>query len=478
MIDSVRIRYTKLIEKCIKASKAYYQGKPFISDAKYDSMYKDICEIEYLYPNEIDPNSPTQKIYADVISTAIVHKNLMLSIESVTDYQCLVKKLDKRGLGNNDLNEIYLDYKMDGLAIEVVYEKGLLTSISTRGDGSIGDNITHNHFMFNNLPFKLNTVIDIELYGEAILTTSVLTKIKELYGNTNNLRNKVAGMLNSEHLNPKYTNLISFYCYYTPYRQKELHTHLSKTIFVANLGIHIVQGNIIEFNDLQKFYSNCLEYREKLPYEIDGLVLKANSLTLQDKLGYLAKAPRWAVGWKFPPPSVVTTLNDVIWDVGATGRVNPKGLVSPTVLKGKNISSVNLYNHTYIKENDIRLGCKLKIGFLRDIVPGILEISHADKSLPEIKIPTHCPSCGNELTKRNTYLLCTNLHCKTKTAKFIYNVLNKKGIKGINVRTLLTLIEELNITDYKDLLLVSRAQLLSLFGNKKGSTIFKLLQIL
>ena len=398
------------------ANKYYNEDKPEISDFEYDMLMLELRNLEKEYPEFISKDSLTQHVGGKVKEgfKKVEHKIPLLSmqdifsIEEILDY---VNKIRERAKQENiENNNFVVETKIDGLTAALEYKNGEFVRGSTRGNGLVGEDVTENLKTIKNIPKKLTENIDITVRGEVFISKADFEKMnqereeneEELFANA---RNAAAGSLRQ--LDSKITakRPLTFYAYYVgecegyqlPNDQYHRLLELKKFGIPVNPNIRCVNG----IEGLRDFYNDILSRRDSLNYDIDGVVLKVNSLTVQEALGFTAKVPRWAVAYKFPPEEMMTKLLDVEFQVGRTGAITPVAKLEPVYVGGATVSSATLHNADEISRLGIKIGDYVIVRRAGDVIP---QVSGAvkekrDGSEREIVFPRFCPECGSLIEK-------------------------------------------------------------------------------
>ncbi len=438
-MQETKIKINELTQKINKANEEYYVlDNPTISDNEYDSMLRELRSLEEKFPDYADPNSPTKRVGSLKLDKfeKFVHTVPMLSIEDAFNYDEL-RDFDKK-LKSMDSDFNYIcELKIDGISLSLHYEKGILTSGATRGDGTTGENITENVKTIKNIPLKLTEEIDIEVRGEIYMNKATLKKLNEKRELNNepllqNVRNAAAGSVRQ--LDSKICaqrNLDNF-IYHLPDNEKyNIHTHEDALKFMKSLGFKINENNFLAntIDEVIDYIETIQQKREDLPYEIDGIVIKVNNLDKQKKLGYTAKYPRWVRAYKFPAKEVLTTLEDIIFTVGRTGQITPNAVLSPTLVMGSTIARATLHNEDYILERDLRIGDVVSIRKAGDVIPEVVEakLERRTTDLPKFKMISNCPICGSGLVKHSDKvdLFCDNLDCDARKVNALIHYASK-----------------------------------------------------
>ncbi len=407
----------------------YVLAEPIISDEEYDRLMQELIELEKQYPDLITPDSPTQRVGGEPTKKfpVVTHKIPMLSLSnSYTEED--VKEFDRRvrSMLKTDDYEYVCELKFDGVAVSLHYESGLLKIGATRGDGFQGDEITSNIKTIRSIPLKISSAdksfLDIEVRGEVFIKREDFLRMneeRELSGEKLfvNPRNAAAGTLKLQDPKLVAERPLNFFAYYLRAEKSEIKTHyesltvLKKLKFPVNENIKLCSN----IKEVIEFWSKWQDQRDKLPYDIDGVVVKVNSLRQQEILGAIAKSPRWAFAFKFSSRKAETKLNDIKLQVGRVGTITPVAYLQPVFLGGTTVSRASLYNEDYIKELDIRIGDTIIVEKGGDVIPKVTSVLK-DKRPPDavaFVFPKKCPECGAKIYRpegeANYY--CENNEC-------------------------------------------------------------------
>lgn len=418
-------RVKELIEIINKANNDYYiLEEPTLSDQEYDRYLNELISIEEKYPELIDPESPTKKINVNLSSpfSKIYHDKPMLSLSNAFSESDLID-FDERVKKEVENPTYVCELKIDGLAVSIKYKNGVLTSGVTRGDGAIGEDITHNVEVIKTIPRKLNTKIDIEARGEIFMhkqTLEELNKKRLLTGEKQlaNTRNAASGSVRQLDNNVTRERDLDCFLYHIP--DKLFETHYESLLYLEKLGLKTnpnisLKTNVNEVIDYINYWT---EKRNDLSYEIDGIVIKVNNLADQEKLGFTSKYPKWAIAYKFKAEEVVTRIKDIIFTVGRTGQVTPNAVLEPVRVAGSMISKTTLHNEEYVINKDIKIGDYVVVRKAGDVIPEVV------KSLPErrngqeisFEMTKTCPICQSQLYKKeeNAAYYCINEKCEAR----------------------------------------------------------------
>jgi len=416
-----------------KANYKYYvEDNPSISDFEYDKMFAELKELESQNPLLITPDSPTQRVGS--ISEKFFpykHKHRLYSLDNTYNYEDLEKWYDKI-VEEYGEQELVCELKIDGLAIALTYENGIFVRGVTRGDGITGEDITNNLKTIKAIPLKLFKPVNIEVRGEIYMPKTSFEKLNEenlkngekLFANP---RNAAAGSLRQLDSSITAKRDLSMFCY-TAILEENLSTiqpfnpstHFDSIMYLKELGFKI-NPNIRLCKNAKEAVQYCQEWDEKrfgLNYATDGVVIKVNNFTVQEELGFTARAPKWATAFKFPPEEVTTTLLKIEEGVGKTGAITPVAVLEPVQLGGSTVSRASLHNFDEIERLDIRIGDKVYIKKAAEIIPKVVKVIEDEEHYKREKYnpPKNCPSCNSELHfhDEEVNLYCDNPNCPEK----------------------------------------------------------------
>jgi len=477
----------------------YVLAEPEISDYEFDMLMKELEELEKKYPEYKVPNSPTQRVGGEPLKEfkSVKHKVPMLSLSNTYDENDIFEweKRIKRILGDKEKIEYVVELKIDGVGISLTYEKGKLVLGASRGDGETGDDITGNLKTVKSIPLELfsdkRKVPEVlEVRGEVYIEKSEFEKInrvREKNGETlfANPRNAAAGTLKL--LDPREVAKRNLSCFIYALGVTEgweiPDTHFKVLQVLKDFGFRI-NPNIKLMSDINEVVNYCRKWEEKrdsLSYEIDGMVIKVNSLKQQEKLGFTMKSPRWAVAFKFGAKKGITVLKDVIHQVGRTGILTPVAILEPVKVGGVTISRATLHNYDEIKRLDIKIGDTVLLERSGDVIPkivGVLKEKRKGKE-KEIKVPDRCPVCGNFLERREgeVAVRCINLSCPAQIERGIIHFARREGmdIEGLGENVAEQLVEKSLVKDVADIYFLKKEDLLKLelFKEKKADNLIK-----
>jgi DNA ligase (NAD+) len=463
--------------------------KPSVPDAEYDQLLKELIELENNHPELHDEHSPTVRVGGAILDffEKVEHAVPMLSLGNAFNDQDL-RDFDRRvrdGVGDNVT--YVAELKIDGLAVSLTYENGKFVRGATRGDGTIGEDITNNLKTIRSIPFKVKENVMLEVRGEAFMPKKSFQKLnekreeegQELFANP---RNAAAGSLRQ--LDPRIAasrNLDIFLYGVGKLEGHSVDSHDESLTFLSHLGFKTNPewkkcGNIDEVID---FVNGWQEKRPDLPYEIDGIVIKVNSLYQQEELGFTAKSPRWAIAYKFPAEEVVTKLEGIELNVGRTGVVTPTALLQPVLVAGTTVKRASLHNEDLIREKDIKIGDYVVVKKAGDIIPEVVNVITERRTGNEVDfhMPTECPECDSQLERLDgeVALRCLNPQCPAQIREgFIHFVSrNAMNIDGLGEKVVAQLFKEQLIDNVADLYKLEREKLLELerMGEKSADNL-------
>lgn len=470
-MEEKKKRIAELVEIINKASYEYYlNDNPSITDQEYDDYYSELLRLEEAYPELKREDSPTIRVGGEALSKfeKVEHKTPMLSFDDIFNEDEIIA-FDER-IRKSINNPTYtVEPKMDGLSGSLIYEKGLLVRVATRGNGLVGENITANGKTIKSIPLRLKKDIDIEVRGEIYMSKASFEKAnKEREANGEalfaNPRNAAAGSVRQ--LDSKITakRNLDFMAYFIPNpkdygikTQDESLKFLRELGFVTNYKLNTIASNAEEIIRDIKLLG---EIRKSLPYEIDGVVLKVNNLEDEDRLGYTARVPRWGIAYKFPAEEVLTTLKEIKFTVGRTGKITPNAIFSPVHVAGSLISKATLHNEDYCIAKDVRVGDTISIRKAGDVIPEVVRVlkERRNGTEKEFQMLEYCPICHTKIVRKDTEAdyYCPNEMCP---ARKIENIIHFASREAMNIDGLgESIIEDLynenfitNITDIYDI---------------------------
>ena len=440
-MDKIRNRMNELIEIINKASYEYYVlDNPTITDQEYDDAYMELLALEKEYPEMKRIDSPTNRVGGEALDSfkKVTHKTPMLSFDDIFNEE-EIESFDER-IRKQVPNACYtLEPKMDGLSGSLIYEKGILVRAATRGDGVTGEDITLNVKTIKSVPLRLTKDIDIEVRGEIYMSKvsfENLNKKNEAEGIKlfANPRNAAAGSVRQLDSKITATRDLDFMAYFIPSpedynikTQKETMEFLKDLGFVTNINLN---GYAKNYKDIVKYIEKLGKKREDLPFAIDGVVIKVDSLDDEKTLGFTARVPRWGIAYKFPAVQVLTTLKEIKYTVGRTGKITPNAIFDPVHVDGSLVSKATLHNYDYIISKDIRVGDVISIRKAGDVIPEVVEVKldrRKDNTKETIMIDT-CPICGSKLVKKDANHYCVNEHCDARHIESIEHYVSRDAM--------------------------------------------------
>ena len=464
----------------------YVLDNPTVEDVEYDSLMRELEQLEKEYPEYASSDSPTQKVgdYLKNDLDEIIHQNPMLSLGNAFSYDEL-REFDERirkVVSNFTYN---VELKIDGIASTIHYENGLLVLGATRGNGTVGENITPNVLMINTLPKILTENINVEVRGEVYMSNAVFNEINEQRSKLGlnllaNPRNAAGGSLRQ--LDPQVTKerKLDHFAYtlvnpekYNIYTQSDSMEYMKKLGF--NINNHYRHCKTIE--DVIDYIEEYKDKRKTLEYATDGIVIKVNEFDLYDLIGYTVKTPKWAIAYKFPAEIVTTRLNNIIYTVGRTGIITPNAVLDPVYIAGTRVSRATLNNEDFIISRDIRIGDFVKVRKAGEIIPEVVEvdISRREQNLKPFKMIEYCPICSSKLIKalNEAEHYCKNPECGGRILEGIIHFASRVAmdIEGLGEKQIEQLYSLGYLKDASDIYLLENYQdeLLQLerFGKQK-----------
>lgn len=448
-MDKIKLRMDELVNIINEASIKYYvHDNPSITDQEYDDYYSELVKLEEKYPNLKRSDSPTLRVGGKVVDKfeKVTHETPMLSFDDIFNEDEIVL-FDER-IKKTCPNAIYtLEPKMDGLSGSLLYENGVLKRAATRGDGIIGENITHNVETIKSVPLKLNKKLDIEVRGEIYMSKASFKKCNkereekgdDLFANP---RNAAAGSVRQLDSKIAAKRNLDFMAYFIPNPDKYgIKTQSEALEFLKELGFktnYKLNGLAKDVNDIINYIDDLGSKRPNLPFEIDGVVLKVNSLEDEAKLGFTERVPRWGIAYKFPAEEVLTTLKEIKFTVGRTGKITPNALFSPVHVAGSVISKATLHNEDYCLDKDVMIGDVISIRKAGDVIPEVVEVKKERRTGKEIpfKMIENCPMCASKLVKEDANYFCKNDLCPARKMEALIHFAsrNAMNIDGLGER--------------------------------------------
>ena len=420
-------RMDELINYINKASYEYYVlDNPTITDQEYDDYYNELLSIEEKYPELKREDSPTNRVGGAVLDKfeKVNHDHPMLSFDDIFNEEEIIL-FDERIKKVVSTAHYTLEPKMDGLSGSLIYKNGVLVRGATRGDGVIGEDITTNIKTIKSVPLRLTEDIDIEVRGEIYMSKKSFLeanreKIKNGEKEFANPRNAAAGSIRQLDSKVAAKRNLDFMAYFIPNpedygikTQKESLEFLRKLGFVTNYKLNGYAKNV---KDIINYIDSLFEKRDNLPFEIDGVVLKVDNLEDEKRLGFTSRVPRWGIAYKFPAKEVLTTLKEIKFTVGRTGKITPNAIFSPVHVSGSLVSKATLHNSDYCIDKDVRVGDTISIRKAGDVIPEVVEVKldrRKEDSVP-FKMIENCPMCNSVLVRKDANHYCKNEHCPSR----------------------------------------------------------------
>lgn len=420
-------RMDELINYINKASYEYYVlDNPTITDQEYDDYYNELLSIEEKYPELKREDSPTNRVGGAVLDKfeKVTHDHPMLSFDDIFNEEEIIL-FDERIKKVVSTAHYTLEPKMDGLSGSLIYKNGVLVRGATRGDGVTGEDITTNIKTIKSVPLRLTEDIDIEVRGEIYMSKKSFLeanreKVKNGEKEFANPRNAAAGSIRQLDSKVAAKRNLDFMAYFIPNpedygikTQKESLEFLRKLGFVTNYKLNGYAKNV---KDIIKYIDSLSEKRDNLPFEIDGVVLKVDNLEDEKRLGFTSRVPRWGIAYKFPAKEVLTTLKEIKFTVGRTGKITPNAIFSPVHVSGSLVSKATLHNSDYCIDKDVRVGDTISIRKAGDVIPEVVEVKldrRKEDSVP-FKMIENCPMCNSVLVRKDANHYCKNEHCPSR----------------------------------------------------------------
>jgi DNA ligase (NAD+) len=457
----------------------YVLDNPSVPDSEYDRLMKELIDIEAAHPELITPDSPTQRVGAEPLKAfqKVIHKTPMLSLGNAFD-EADLRDFDRRvrqGVGHQKVTYV-AELKIDGLAVSLTYENGQLVLGATRGDGTTGEDITQNIKTIRSVPLKLKQPVNLEVRGEAYMPRASFERLNKRRAEAGeplfaNPRNAASGSLRQ--LDPKIAadrKLDVFLYQIGSTDGKELRRHSDGLEWIQSLGLKTNPEwrRCDSLQEVLDFIAYWTEKRPELPYDIDGIVIKVDSLEQQRMLGFTAKSPRWAIAYKFPAEEVVTTVEGIALTVGRTGAITPTAVLTPVQVAGTTVGRATLHNEDYIREKDIRIGDQVVIHKAGDIIPEVVRVLKERRTGREVpfRMPEQCPDCGSDLVRieGEAALRCINPKCPAQIQEGLIHFVsrNAMNIDGLGEKVIKQLFKNDLVQDVADIYALTYDDLIKL----------------
>jgi DNA ligase (NAD+) len=472
----------------------HVEDNPSVPDAEYDRLMKELRDLEGEFPDLVTEDSPTQRVGGEPVDAfyKVEHKVPMLSLGNAFNEDDM-RDFDRRvrQVVGDDFTYV-CELKIDGLAVSLIYEDGRFVRGATRGDGTVGEDITVNLKTIRSIPLRLKKPVDLEVRGEAFMPKRSFERLNEVRRERGealfaNPRNSAAGSLRQ--LDPKLAakrNLDIFLYGIGSLEGEAIDSHSEGLDFLkaAGLKTNPEWRRCANIDEVMAYIGEWTEKRADLPYEIDGIVIKVDSLEQQEALGFTAKSPRWAIAFKFPAEEVVTTIEGVALTVGRTGAVTPTALLTPVTVAGTTVKRATLHNEDLIREKDIRIGDTVVVKKAGDIIPEVVRVIEERRTGDEeaFRMPEECPECGSELVRieGEVALRCINPQCPAQIREGLIHFVsrNAMNIDGLGEKVITQLFRHELIRDVADLYKLRRDDLIQLerMGEKSVDNLLRAIE--
>lgn len=485
-------RIAALRQELEEANKQYYElDQPRLTDAEYDALMRELLALEAKYPDLVTPDSPTQRVGGAVAKeyTKVRHLEPLLSLDNAFEPGDL-REFDRRVRQVSSIVEYVVELKIDGLTVALTYEDGLMVRGATRGDGSVGEDITANVRTVGSIPLRLNNpVARLSVRGEGYMPKASFVRLnqdREEEGQSTfaNPRNAAAGSLRQ--LNSRITaeRKLDYFAYQVlSAKELGLHNQIDVLNYLKEQGF-VVNPEYKVFADIEEVIEYCEEMageRHRFPYDIDGLVIKVNDFDLQQELGFTAKSPRWAISYKFPAEQVETVVEDIILRVGRTGVLTPTAVLQPVPVAGSTVSRATLHNLDNIREKDIRIGDHVLIHKAGDVIPEVIRVLPEKRGGEErlFEMPELCPECQSPVLREEgeSAYRCQSISCPAQQREGIIHFVSRDAmaIDGLGPAVIQQLLDAGLIKDAADLYTLSFEDLppLERMGQKSAENLLK-----
>jgi len=496
-------RHAELVETILYHDRLYYMdSQPEITDFEYDQLFKELKDLEAANPNFISEGSPTQRV-SDAPALGFdkkEHSTPMLSLqntyntEEILEFDIKVRK----ALATDENIEYFCEPKFDGLAIELIYEDGLLTAAVTRGDGKVGENVLTNVKTIRSIPLKLKTKKPPKLFevrGEIVILKRDFEKLNVAQEESGlapfaNPRNAAAGSIRQLDSSVAASRPLKFYGYApglvdgVSFKTQKEFIELTQSFGLPTALQYDVYKLCAHPEDLIEYYNKIVSIKSDLPFDIDGIVLKVNSTALQDELGFVARNPRWAAAAKFKPDQETTTVSAVEFQVGRTGVITPVAVLEPVSVGGVTISNATLHNFSELKRKDVRVGDTVLVHRAGEVIPEIIEVilTKRPKGVEKVQQPLKCPSCASLLHQEDeeVAIRCVNLKCPATTVERLKHFVSRQAlnIDKLGDKIIERFYELGLIRTVSDIYSLDREKIheLDRFGEKSTENLFKAIE--
>ena len=475
----------------------YVLDDPEVSDAEYDRLFDQLLKLEIQYPDLITPDSPTRRVGASPLNRfpAARHRVPMLSLGKTNDedgFRDFHRRVQQLGEVDDETVEYVVEPKYDGLAVELVYENGILTSGSTRGDGYTGEQVTENLRTIRSIPLRLQGVDGsipplLEVRGEVVMYRSDFRELNRrrsgegepLFANPRNAAAGSVRQLDSRITASRPLSLFAYSIGTVQGRQYVAHWQVLDDLKGLGFRINEHTKRCRRIEEVMAYYRDMLQRRDELDYEMDGIVIKVNDLELQSKLGELQRSPRWAIAWKFPAQEETTEVLDIQVNVGRTGALTPVAVLKPVQVGGVTVSRATLHNEDEVHRKDVRVGDTVVIRRAGEVIPEVVSVVTSKRAgrPRRFRMPTHCPVCGAPAVRiaGEAVTRCTGLSCPAQLKENIFYFAGKwaMNIEGLGYKLIDQLVERELIRDPADLYYLTKEKLLKLdrMGDKLADNV-------
>lgn len=491
--DEAMQRIEELTEIIEKHNHSYYvMDNPTVSDYEYDMLMQELKGLEAEYPEFVLPSSPTQRVGGEALSKfeKVTHKVQMGSLQDVFSFEQL-EEFVTRCRNTVENPSFIVEPKIDGLSVSLEYENGILRRGSTRGDGFVGEDVTANLKTVGSIPLKIKNAPEfLEVRGEVYMPKEKFLKLVEQQELKDeqpfkNPRNAAAGSLRQK--NSKITakrGLDIFVFNIQQIEGREITSHKQSLDYIKSLGLKVIPSYVecTTYSEIEQEIQRIDQIRNKLSYDIDGIVIKVDSFEQRETLGSSSKVPKWAIAYKFPPEEKETTLRNIEVNVGRTGAITPVAVFDPVMLAGTSVSRAVLHNQDFITQKDIRIGDKIIIRKAGEIIPEVVKsVSHVENSEPFI-LPAKCPVCGTESVRYEdeAVLRCPNPDCPAQLLKSIIHFASKGAmdIDGMGDAIVKALVENNLVKSVADIYTLKAGQIASLerLGEKSAENLINAIE--
>lgn len=451
-MDKIKQRIEELSAILNEANYNYYvKDDPTITDQEFDKYLRELTELEEKYPEYSKVDSPTKRVGGEVLDSfqKVTHEKPMMSLSDVfseSEVLAFSDRIKKEGINPKYVCEL----KIDGLSVSLLYKDGLLIRAATRGDGVVGEDITHNAKTIKSIPLKLKEKINIEVRGEIFMSKKSLEKINEERLRNGekplqNTRNAAAGSIRQLDSKIAAKRNLDTYIYHLPNPEDYgIKSHIEALEFMEKLGFKVNPNNklVNNINEVLEFILEKTETRKGLSYDIDGIVIKVNNIEDQNHLGFTAKYPKWATAYKFPAEEVLTKLQDIIFTVGRTGQITPNAVLDPVIVMGSTVSRATLHNEDYVLEKDLKIGDIVSIRKAGDVIPEVVEVKKERRTGTEKEfiMIKNCPICQTPLVKKDDQVdyYCLNEHCPSRKVESLIHFASRDAmnIEGLGEKVM------------------------------------------